>query len=164
RDRGIGARLCGRGPRPGLPDAGPRVQGQDLTRANREFLPGPVAFCLQDRGSGYIWGAPDGEPASRQEQMTDIFREVDEDLRREQLKKLWDRYGSYVLGVAILIVIATAGYRFWQYWQDSQAQASGDRFVAALKLADTGKHSDAISALTDLSRNGSGDYPVLAGF
>src|SRR5579871_2882262 len=81
--------------------------------------------------------------------MTDIFREVDEDLRREQLKKLWDRYGSYVIGLAILIVVATAGYRFWQYWQDSRAQASGDRFVAAL---------------TDLTKTGSGDYPVLAGF
>jgi hypothetical protein len=96
--------------------------------------------------------------------MTDIFREVDEDLRREQLKKLWDRYGSYVIALAILIVVATAGYRFWQYWQDSQAQASGDRFVAALKLGDQGKHNEAIAALTDLTRNGSGGYPVLAGF
>ena len=96
--------------------------------------------------------------------MTDIFREVDEDLRREQLKKLWDRYGSYVIGLAILIVVATAGYRFWQYWQDSRAQASGDRFVAALKLADQGKHDEALAALTDLTKTGSGDYPVLAGF
>ena len=96
--------------------------------------------------------------------MTDIFREVDEDLRREQLKKLWDRYGSYVIGLAILIVVATAGYRFWQYWQDSQAQASGERFVAALKLGDQGKHQEAIAALTDLTRDGSGGYPVLAGF
>ena len=96
--------------------------------------------------------------------MTDIFREVDEDLRREQLKRLWDRYGSYVIGLAILIVVATAGYRFWQYWQDSQAQASGERFVAALKLGDEGKHQEAIAALTDLTRDGSGGYPVLAGF
>ena len=96
--------------------------------------------------------------------MTDIFREVDEDLRREHLKKLWDRYGSYVIGLAILIVVATAGYRFWQYWQESQAQASGDRFVAALKLADQGEHGQAVTALADLTRSGSGDYPVLAGF
>jgi hypothetical protein len=96
--------------------------------------------------------------------MTDIFREVDEDLRREQLKKLWDRFGSYVIGLAILIVVATAGYRFWEYWQQSQAQATGDRFVAALKLAEQGQHDAAIAALTDLTRNGSGDYPFLAGF
>jgi hypothetical protein len=96
--------------------------------------------------------------------MTDIFREVDEDLRREQLKRLWDRYGSYVIGLAILIVVATAGYRFWEYWQESRAQATGDRFVAALKLAEGGKHDAAIAALADLTKTGSGDYPVLAGF
>ena len=61
-------------------------------------------------------------------------------------------------------MVATAGYRFWQYWQDSQAQASGERFVAALKLGDQGKHQEAIAALTDLTRDGSGGYPVLAGF
>jgi hypothetical protein len=98
------------------------------------------------------------------EQMTDVFREVDEDLRREQLKKLWDRYGTYVLALAILIVVATAGWRFFEYWQESRAQATGDRFVAALKLAEQGKHDQAIAALTDLTKSGSGDYPVLAGF
>src|SRR5579859_5756556 len=96
--------------------------------------------------------------------MADIFREVDEDLRREHLKKLWDRYGSYVIILAILIVVGTAGWRLFEYWQESRAQATGDRFVAALKLAEQGKHDQAIAALTDLTKSGSGDYPVLAGF
>jgi hypothetical protein len=42
--------------------------------------------------------------------MSDIFREVDEDLRREQVRKLWDRFAPYVIGLAVLIVAATAGY------------------------------------------------------
>src|SRR5262245_18087432 len=99
----------------------------------------------------------EGERASRREQMTDIFREVDEDLRREQLKKLWDRYGSYVMGLAILIVVAVGGYKGWEWWELRQAQASGDRFVAALKLAEQNKHDDAIAALADLGKTGSGD-------
>ncbi len=45
--------------------------------------------------------------------MSDIFREVDEDLRREQFKRLWDRFGTYVIGLAVLIVVVTAGYRGW---------------------------------------------------
>lgn len=96
--------------------------------------------------------------------MSDIFREVDEDLRREQLKKLWDRYGTYVLGVAVLIVVVVAGYKFWEYWGDRQAQSTGDRFVAALKLADEAKHKDAEAAFTAIAKDGSGGYPVLAGF
>jgi len=96
--------------------------------------------------------------------MADIFREVDEDLRKAQLKKLWDRFGAYVIGLAVLIVVATAGYRGWQYWQSRQAQASGDRFVAALMLADDGKHDEAIAALDKIAADGSGGYPVLAEF
>ena len=45
--------------------------------------------------------------------MSDVFKEVDEDLRREQLKSIWDRFGAYIIGAAVLIVVATAGYRLW---------------------------------------------------
>ncbi len=96
--------------------------------------------------------------------MTDIFKEVDEDLRRDQLRKLWDQFGPYVIGVAVLIVVATAGFRGWEYWQEKQAQATGDRFLAALDLANQGKHEDAIASLKAIEANGSGRYPVLAGF
>jgi len=96
--------------------------------------------------------------------MSDIFREVDEDIRRDQLKRLWDRFGPYVLGAAVLIVVATAGYRGWVYWQARQAAATGDRFAAALQLASTGKHDDAIKALQRIVDNGSGGYPTLARF
>jgi len=96
--------------------------------------------------------------------MSDIFREVDEDLRREQAKRLWDRFGPYVLGLAVLIVAATAGYRGWEYWQERQAQATGDRFITALQLANDGKHDDAIAALQAIIKDGSGSYPVLARF
>lgn len=96
--------------------------------------------------------------------MSDIFREVDEDLRREQLKKLWDRYGAYVIGVAVLIVVAVGGYKTWEWWQASRAAATGDRFLAALTLSEEGKHDEAIAALDLLAADGSGDYPVLAVF
>jgi hypothetical protein len=96
--------------------------------------------------------------------MSDIFREVDEDLRREQLRKLWDRFAPWVIGAAVLIVVVVAGYKGWEYWKLRQAQASGDRFIAALQLADQGKHDEAITALAALEKNGSGDYPILAGF
>ncbi|MEJ0012489.1 MAG: tetratricopeptide repeat protein [Bauldia sp.] len=96
--------------------------------------------------------------------MSDIFKEVDEDIRREQLHKLWDRFGPYILGVAVLIVLVTAGYRGWEYWQERQAQASGDRFATAIQLATAGKHDDAIAALQAIVKDGSGGYPVLAQF
>ncbi len=96
--------------------------------------------------------------------MSDIFREVDEDLRREQLRKLWNRFAPYIIGLAVLIVAVTAGYRGWQYWNLRQAQANGDRFVAALQLADQGKHDEAITALKQIAASGSSGYQILADF
>ncbi len=96
--------------------------------------------------------------------MSDIFHEVEEDLRRERLKKLWDRYGIFVIGAAVAIVLATAGQRGWVYWQATRAAASGDRFVAAVDLADTGDFASAETALNTVIAEGSGDYPVLARF
>jgi hypothetical protein len=96
--------------------------------------------------------------------MSDIFREVDEDLRHEQYKKVWDRFGPYVIGLAVLIVVATAGWRLWEYWQLHAAQAAGDRFVAALTLADEGDHQAAEAALAEIAADSSGSYPMLATF
>jgi hypothetical protein len=96
--------------------------------------------------------------------MADVFREVDEDLRREQLKKLWDRFAPYVIGLAVLIVVAVSGYKLWEWWQIHQAETSGDRFIAALDLSDAGKRADSIKALQAVAGEASGAYPVLARF
>ena len=42
--------------------------------------------------------------------MTDLFREVEEDLRREQFSKLWEKYGAWVIGLAVGIVVLTAAF------------------------------------------------------
>ena len=93
--------------------------------------------------------------------MSDVFKEVDEDLRREQLKSIWDRFGAYIIGAAVLIVVATAGYRLWEYWQDRRAEQQGDRFVAAMTAATEGRTNEAISAFEAIGAEG-GAYGVLA--
>ena len=96
--------------------------------------------------------------------MSDIFHEVDEDLRRDRAKALWDKYGIYVLGLAVAIVVVTAGVRGWQYWQETRAQASGDRYLAALQLIDEDGEAEAGAAFAAPAADGSGDYPALAKF
>lgn len=91
-----------------------------------------------------------------------FFREVEEELRSEKLKSFWDRYGLYIIGVALLIVLATAGYRGWAWYSDRQASASGDRFLEALNQANDGDADAALNALEALEADGFGQYPVLA--
>ena len=42
--------------------------------------------------------------------MADIFQEVDEEVRREQLKKLWERYGNFIIAACVLVVVGTILY------------------------------------------------------
>ena len=91
-------------------------------------------------------------------------REVDEELRREQMKKIWDQFGPWMIGLAVLIVAVTAGFKGWDYWTNLQSAKSSDRFLVASSLTADGKHDEALTALIALKADGYGGYPVLAGF
>ncbi|PLX39219.1 MAG: hypothetical protein C0606_01385 [Hyphomicrobiales bacterium] len=94
--------------------------------------------------------------------MSDIFREVEEDLRHERLRKIWDRVGPYVIGVAVLIVVGTAGYRGWEAWTRAQSEAAGDEYVNAIEAAEQGRTDEAELALHAIARGGSSGYAALA--
>lgn len=70
--------------------------------------------------------------------MSDIIREVDEELRRENFEKLWRKYGSYALGLAVLVVLAVAGYVQWQRYTEGQREARARQYEAAIQLAASG--------------------------
>ena len=96
--------------------------------------------------------------------MSDIFREVDEEVRREQLKKLWERYGFLIIGLAVLIVAAVGGWRAYDYWQAKQAAAAGSAFEAAATLAEQGKHQEAEAAFAKLAAESTATYRMMAKF
>lgn len=66
--------------------------------------------------------------------MSDIFREVDEDLRRDQFVAFWKRYGVLIIVAAILVVAATAGNVGWKYWRTTQMEERTAVLAQALSL------------------------------
>lgn len=91
-----------------------------------------------------------------------FFREVNEEMRQDQARALWDRYGPAVLALAVLVVLATAAWVGYDYWNTSRANRSGDDFSQALALANEGKNDEALGALQVLESEGYGAYPLLA--
>ncbi|MCP4315537.1 MAG: tetratricopeptide repeat protein [Hyphomicrobiales bacterium] len=91
-----------------------------------------------------------------------FIREVDEELRSDQMKSIWKRFGKYIIGIAVLIVVGTGAFRGYEYWTKSEASRSGDAFLAALNLAREGKQYEALTALRELEKDGYGSYPALA--
>jgi hypothetical protein len=96
--------------------------------------------------------------------VSDIFHEVDEEVRRERLKQLWERYSTLIIAVALLIVLGVGGWRGYEYWDSQKAAESGAQFEAAVALAEGGKPAEAQAAFAKIAKDGSTGYRTLARF
>ena len=115
--------------------------------------------------SGQASGYGSGRSAGRLERrVSDIFQEIDEELRRENFAKLWERYGRYVIIIAILVVIAVAAGVEWRAYQQSRRRAEGVRYTVALDLARQGKNKEAAEAFAVVAKEAGGGHAVLARF
>jgi hypothetical protein len=94
--------------------------------------------------------------------VADIFQEVDEEVRREQFKKLWDRFGTLIIAACVLVVVAVGAWRGYEWWQAKKAGESGAAFESAVALAESGKHQEAEAAFAKLAADGSAGYRGLA--
>jgi hypothetical protein len=94
--------------------------------------------------------------------VSDIFREVDEEVRREQFKKLWDRYQNLVIIGAVLIVAAVAGWRGYEWWTAKKAMEAGSAFEEAITLSEAGKHAESSAAFARIATDGTAGYRYLA--
>lgn len=83
-----------------------------------------------------------------------FIREVNDELRSDQMKAVWTRFGGIIIGIAVLIVLGTVGKVGYDYWQESSSSQSGDTFLAALNLARENKSDEALAALTELEKDG----------
>jgi hypothetical protein len=96
--------------------------------------------------------------------MSDIFHEVDEEVRRDKAVEFWTKYQNHLFALAALIILATAGYRFYEYRRLQADQAAGAAFQDALKLDHDGKTADAEAALAKLLPQAPSGYRMLARF
>jgi hypothetical protein len=94
--------------------------------------------------------------------VSELFDEVDEEVRREQLKKLWDKYSIYVIAAALLIIAAVGGWRGYQYLEAKKAAEAGAAFDAAVDLSEQNKHAEAEAAFSKLATSAPSGYRMLA--
>jgi len=96
--------------------------------------------------------------------VSELFDEVDEEVRRDQLKKLWDSYSLYIIAVALLIIAGVGGWRSYQYFEAKKATEAGNAFNKAVELSEQGKHAEAETAFADIAAKAPYGYRVLSRF
>jgi len=95
--------------------------------------------------------------------LSDIFQEVEEEVRRERLEKIWKQYGDYIVGGVALVVIAIAGYELWQRYETSQQQKASVEYDLATQLA-ANDPAAAIGKLDQLAKTAPSGYALLSRF
>jgi hypothetical protein len=95
--------------------------------------------------------------------VSDVFREIDEELRRDNLLKLWSRYGRYIIGIAVAVLVIAGGIVAWRDHQASERRAQSTLYASALALAGEGKNADAAKVFAAVAHEGVG-YGALASF
>ena len=94
--------------------------------------------------------------------MADIFREVDEDLRRENFNQLWKKYGAFVVAAAVALVVVTAAVVGWREWRVAENLARSERLLDAGEMVEAGNVDGAIAAYRSLAEDASGGHELLA--
>ena len=90
-----------------------------------------------------------------------FMRELEEELRRERIEKIWKEYGTYILAGAVVIVVGVLGYKYVEHSRIVSAQTQGARYEGALTLAQEGKDGSAAKEFETITTEGSG-YASLA--
>jgi hypothetical protein len=94
--------------------------------------------------------------------VSDIFREVEEEVRRERFEKLWKDYGDYIVAGACLLVIAAAGIQLWRTYDQRQRIKASDEYAAAEQMLEGGATAQAADAFGRLADTAPGGYKALA--
>jgi hypothetical protein len=96
------------------------------------------------------------------DQRDSLAREIDEELRREQMLKLWERYGTYVVAAAVLIIAGIGGFKYYEHRRALAAEAAGASLTMATREAAQNKKAEAQKALEAIATGAPAGYAALA--
>jgi hypothetical protein len=97
--------------------------------------------------------------------MVDVFREVDEEVRRDQLASIWSKYSIVIIGAALLLIGSVAGWRYYEYQGQKAAEAAGTSLDAAIRqLRDPDTASEGETAMAAIAKGDARGYAIIARF
>lgn len=96
--------------------------------------------------------------------MTDLFREVDEEVQRDKVAQFLKKHQTLLIGGLLAIVAGVGGYRAYTYFEMKKAAEAGAKYEAALVLSNDNKTAEARAALEALVKDAPAGYQVLAKF
>ena len=94
--------------------------------------------------------------------MTDVFEEVEEEIRSERLKRLARNWLPILGGILLVALIAALAWWGWQSYQTSRAHSGSIAYQRGLEALQTGNSAGAETAFAEAEKTGNGAYKALA--
>lgn len=91
-----------------------------------------------------------------------FYREVDEELRRDQMKSYWERYGKLFIAFVVLILASIAGYIWWQNQQVVKAGERGEQLIEAFDDIAARRKAAAVGKLDAIAKSGADGHRAAA--
>jgi len=93
--------------------------------------------------------------------VSEIFREIDEELRQDKLKEQWTKYGKYMIAVAVVIVGAVGGFKGWEAYEQQQREAAAALYLEAAQLSSQNDLTGAAAKLGQVATEGNLGYRIV---
>lgn len=93
--------------------------------------------------------------------MTDIFEEVEENVRRDKLQEFWKKYGTLLIAAAVALVAGVGGVGVYRSWNAERSKDASQEFVSLQQLA----ANDPLAAepkFAAFAKSAHGGYKALA--
>lgn len=95
-------------------------------------------------------------------ELTDAFiQEVDEDVKNDNLKALWEKYGFAIIAFVVLAVSLTISFDQIKNWRIAQNQRHTEEYIAATQVQKDNPENT-IAALQQISQNNQGIFSDFA--
>jgi hypothetical protein len=90
-----------------------------------------------------------------------FYREVDEELRRDQALQTWERYRWPIVGGIVLLIAAIGGFIWWQNYRQSRIEAQGATLTSIVEDMGTGAYRGTAPRIAELEKSGNEAYRAL---
>lgn len=96
--------------------------------------------------------------------MADFFDEVSEELKQDQIIRLWKKYSKYIFSLLFLIILSISSYQGYLIWNKKKITANSEQFFSGLEKLDSKQFQDSTNIFLNSLSDQKDGYRILSIF
>lgn len=91
-----------------------------------------------------------------------FIREVTEEVKNDNLKQMWEKYGIYIILLVVLAIVGAVSFESFKSWRQAKSETWSDTYAYALNLENQGKSDESLKVLEQMEKTGGNIYSDIA--